>query len=125
MKQLSCNITVFLAKMDPNLIHDLVSILGHIHVFVEYDQLVNTLDDITISGRELLRDCLRISFKNLQTADLRVINEEFYWSFVGILHNDMIGWLRAELVNDSRVYKIRLIVSTDYPVWWPAMETLS
>jgi hypothetical protein len=111
--------------MDPNLIHDLVSILGHIHVFVEHDQLVNTLDDITISGRELLRDCLRISFKNLQTADLRVINEEFYWSFVGILHNDMIGWLRAELVNDYRVYKIRLVVSTDYPVWWPAMETLS
>lgn len=125
MKQLSCNIAIFVAKMDSQLIRDLEVILGHVHVFAEHGQIVNTVDDITILGRELLGDCFRISFKDLQSADLIFNDGEPCWSFVGILQNDTIGWLRAEYVDDPRIYKLRLVVSHTYPAWWPNSETLS
>ena len=111
--------------MDPQLIQDLQVILSHVHVFAEHGEIVNTIDDITISGRELLGDCLRISFKDLETAELRIVDEELYWSFVGILQNDTVGWLRAEFVDDSRIYKLRLVVSHKHPAWWPDSKTLS
>ena len=111
--------------MGSQLIRDLEIILGHVHVYAEHGEIVNTVDDITIVGRELLGECFRISFKDLETAELRFVDGEPNWSFVGILQNDTVGWLRAEFVDDPRIYKLRLVVSHTHPVWWPNAETLS
>lgn len=105
------------------LIHDLCVILGYIHLRGVDGAVYNKLSEITTHGVKLLGNAKTIMFKNVKSAHLNP--ETMEYSFLGILGNDMYGWLRAEPVADARGYNIRLWVSTEYPTWYPACPTMS
>ena len=108
-----------------DLIDDLCEILGCIHLHLPDGRIVNKLADITTHGREFLGPEKQISFKNVVSSHLVFQDTLPEWSFLGVLGNGMIGWLRAEVSHDERVYKIRLWVSTQYPTWYPESPVMS
>lgn len=106
-----------------SLLQDLCTILAYIHRRDATGIIRNKLKDITFHGRELLGHAKTIYFKDVTSEYMNPETGEY--SFLGVLGNDMIGWLRAEQVDDEREFKIRLWVSTEYPSWYPEYSTLS
>lgn len=106
-------------------IEELCLILGYIHMRDADGFVDNKLRDITTHGIELLGDATTIMFKDVKTTHVSINGDISEYSFLGVLGNDMIGWLRAETTNDERMFKLRLWVSTKYPTWYPASPTMS
>jgi len=111
--------------MDKALIADLCVILGYINLKLPSGRIINKLKSITTDGYELLGDAETIEFKDVQSTYMRIVDDTVEWSFIGILGNDTIGWLKASTVPDDRVYSIHLWVSTKYPPWYPDSKTMS